>query len=66
MCGCDVVLFTTGEKVRMVMPKLPASFTGTGDLFSASLLSWSDLELKVVCVCVCALPVGIGACIHSL
>ena len=40
-------LYFTGENVRLVMPKLPASFTGTGDLFSASLLAWSDLELKV-------------------
>ena len=29
------------------MPKIPAHFTGTGDLFSALLLAWSHEPLQV-------------------
>lgn len=42
----------TGEKsrVKIEFPKLPATFTGTGDLFAASLLIWmtkTNKDLKV-------------------
>ena len=36
-----------GEKVRLTYPKIPAPFTGTGDLFTALLLGWSEYGLQV-------------------
>ena len=30
------------------MPKIPAHFTGTGDLFSALLLAWGNERLQVL------------------
>jgi len=38
-----------GETARVEMPKIPARFTGTGDLFTALLLAWSDQEELQVC-----------------
>ena len=44
--ACEVVCFISpldGStcSIRMEIPKIPASFTGTGDLFAALLLAWS-------------------------
>ncbi|XP_064405069.1 pyridoxal kinase-like [Halichondria panicea] len=39
----------TGECARVEMPKIPAHFTGTGDLFSALLLAWSHEPLQTAC-----------------
>ena len=41
---------SNSEKVTIKIPKLPASFTGTGDLFAALLLAWmhkTNSQLKV-------------------
>jgi len=38
-----------GQQLRLVMPRLPLDFTGTGDLFAALLLGWlhrTDHDLK--------------------
>ena len=38
--------------IRMEIPKLPAIFTGTGDLFASLLLAWMQKhpnDLKLVC-----------------
>ncbi|GBN90334.1 Pyridoxal kinase [Araneus ventricosus] len=46
------ILKNSKSLVSMDIPKLPASFTGTGDLFSALLLAWmanTDGDLKVSC-----------------
>lgn len=37
----------SGESARVVMPKIPARFTGTGDLFTALLLAWGHEGLQV-------------------
>lgn len=39
-----------GEKARIEIPKIPAHFTGTGDLFSALLLAWGHEGLQVLLV----------------
>jgi pyridoxine kinase len=38
-----------GDSVRVQFPKLPGHFTGTGDLFTALLLAWSEEGLQVAC-----------------
>ncbi|CAL1278557.1 unnamed protein product [Larinioides sclopetarius] len=46
------ILKNSKSLVSMDIPKFPASFTGTGDLFSALLLAWmakTDGDLKVSC-----------------
>ena len=40
-------IIIVGEKVRLTYPKIPAPFTGTGDLFTALLLGWSGYGLQV-------------------
>lgn len=40
-------IIIVGEKVRLTYPKIPAPFTGTGDLFTALLLGWSEYGLQV-------------------
>lgn len=40
-------IIIVGEKVRLTYPKIPAPFTGTGDLFTALLLGWSEHGLQV-------------------
>ena len=37
----------TGERARVEMAKIPAQFTGTGDLFAALLLAWGQETLQV-------------------
>ena len=40
----------TIQKYKVLMPKLPLSFTGTGDLFASLLLGWlhrTDHDVKV-------------------
>ena len=40
------------RRIRINIPRLPASFTGTGDLFAACLLAWmhkTDGDLKTSC-----------------
>lgn len=39
--------FIIGETARVEIPKIPAHFTGTGDLFTALLLAWGDEGLQV-------------------
>lgn len=39
--------FVSGELARVEMPKLPARFTGTGDLFAALILAWGHEPLQV-------------------
>lgn len=47
------------ERVKICVPKLPESFTGTGDLIAALLLAWFQRGAVLVplcargCVCVC-------------
>ncbi len=43
----------TGEYARVEMPRIPALFTGTGDMFCALLLAWSCEPLQV-CLYFCA------------
>ena len=41
--------------VGLLIPKKSAIFTGTGDLFTAIYLAWSEHGVKVrMCVCECA------------
>jgi len=37
-----------GELARVEVPKIPARFTGTGDLFSSLLLAWRHEGLQVM------------------
>jgi len=57
------VHITGGEMVGLQIPKKAAIFTGTGDLFTAIYLAWSELGVKVnmhCCSCVvCTRPVSI-------
>ena len=46
---CYTFLYCPGEIARVEMPKIPAQFTGAGDLFTALLLVWSDQEELQVC-----------------
>jgi len=42
----------SARRIRVNIPRLPASFTGTGDLFAACLLAWmhrTDGDLKIAC-----------------
>ena len=41
------VCFFVGEMARVEVPKIPARFTGTGDLFTALLLAWRQEGLQV-------------------
>lgn len=41
------MLLYIGEMARVEIPKIPAHFTGTGDLFSALLLAWGHEGLQV-------------------
>ena len=41
------LMCSTGERARVEMPKIPAQFTGTGDLFAALLLAWGQETLQV-------------------
>ncbi|XP_064405068.1 pyridoxal kinase-like [Halichondria panicea] len=38
-----------GEYARVEMPRIPALFTGTGDMFCALLLAWSCEPLQIAC-----------------
>ena len=40
------LLALPGESSRVEFPKIPARFTGTGDLFAALLLAWSHEGLQ--------------------
>ena len=43
----DLLTCFKGDSVRVQFPKLPGHFTGTGDLFTALLLAWSEEGLQV-------------------
>ena len=46
----SILSHCSGETARVEMPKIPAQFTGTGDLFTALLLAWSGQEELQVCM----------------
>ncbi len=52
----DCIIYThfklfVGESARVEMPKIPALFTGTGDMFCAMLLAWGHESLQVISQC---------------
>ncbi len=56
----------TGEKARVEIPKIPAHFTGTGDLFTALLLAWGHEGLQVQSVVVAPICSELNALLECM